>query len=151
MTFWRSGPPRRSGRRLRPRDRFLPPIISVTTVLGAIFIVRTIVIRAEQWPRIKAQFFSLPAIIEVFPDVLRGFGINMSVWIVSLVVIALCVIWGQLNAHGIINASPPQPGFVYCGIAFVGAVITTFFARSAMNARDVCLNDRRVTRSQISE
>lgn len=89
MTFWRSGPPRLSGRRLRPRDRFLPPIISVTTVLGAIFIVRTIVIRAEQWPRIKAQFFSLPAIIEVFPDVLRGFGINMSVWIVSLVVIAL--------------------------------------------------------------
>jgi len=89
VTFWRSGPPRLSGRRLRPRDRFLPPIISVTTVLGAIFIVRTIVIRAEQWPRIKAQFFSLPAIIEVFPDVLRGFGINMSVWIVSLVVIAL--------------------------------------------------------------
>ncbi len=89
MTFWRPGPPRRSGRCLRPRDRFLPPIISVTTVLGAIFIVRTIVIRAEQWPRIKAQFFSLPAIIEVFPDVLRGFSINMSVWIVSLVVIAL--------------------------------------------------------------
>jgi polar amino acid transport system permease protein len=89
VIFQRSGPSRRPGRNLRPRDRILPPIISVTTVLGAIFIVRTIIVRAEQWPRIKAQFFSLPAIVEVFPDVLRGFGINMSVWLISLVVIAL--------------------------------------------------------------
>jgi len=47
------------------------------------------VVSAEQWPRIKAQFFSVDAIVEVFPKVLGGFAINMSVWAVSLVVIAL--------------------------------------------------------------
>jgi len=54
-----------------------------------------VVIRASQWPRIKAQFFNLDAIIEVFPDVLGGFAINMSVWAASLVVIA---IWALILA-----------------------------------------------------
>jgi polar amino acid transport system permease protein len=58
-------------------------------------LVRRLVVSAEQWPRIKAQFFSLEAIIEVFPDVLGGFGINMAVWVISLVAIA---IWALLLA-----------------------------------------------------
>ena len=57
--------------------------------MAAVLVVRAIVIRAKQWPRIKAQFFDLDAIIEVFPKVLGGFGINMSVWAVALVVIAI--------------------------------------------------------------
>lgn len=88
-------PAKRAGRKLRFRDRYLPVIISVATVLAVFFAVRAVVIRADQWPRIKAQFFDLSAIIEVFPRVLRGFGINMSVWIVSLVVIAA---WALLLA-----------------------------------------------------
>jgi polar amino acid transport system permease protein len=89
VIFKRSALSKKAGRTLSPRDRFLPPVISVATVLAVIIIARTIIIRAEQWPRIKAQFFSFKVIIEVFPDVLRGFGINMAVWGVSLVVIAL--------------------------------------------------------------
>lgn len=89
MILRRPAPPRRAGRTLRTRDRILPPLIGISTVLGAILVVRTIIVRAEQWPRIKAQFFSLPAIVDVFPDVLRGFGINMSVWGISLFIIAL--------------------------------------------------------------
>ena len=78
-----------AGRTARARDRILPPFISIATVLLVIMLVQRSVVRAEQWPRIKAQFFNLDAIIEVFPKVLKGFGINMSVWAVSLVVIAL--------------------------------------------------------------
>ncbi|MEE8440181.1 MAG: ABC transporter permease subunit [Spirochaetia bacterium] len=89
MRSLRPAASRRAGRNLRLRDRILPPIISVTGVLVVIFLVRTVVIRAEQWPRVKAQFFSFDAMVEVFPDVLRGFAINMSVWAVSLVVIAI--------------------------------------------------------------
>ncbi|MBU8913021.1 MAG: ABC transporter permease subunit [Spirochaetales bacterium] len=85
----RPAPPRRAGRPLRARDKYLPPLISITSVLVAVFLIRTVVVRAEQWPRIKAQFFSLEAIIEVFPDVLGGFAINMTVWAISLVVIAI--------------------------------------------------------------
>ena len=95
MTLQRPGPSRRPGRPVRARDRYLPTIISVATVLAAILILYSVVTRAPQWPRIQAQFFSIEAIIEVFPDVLSGFGINMAVWGVSLVVIA---VWALIIA-----------------------------------------------------
>ena len=87
--------PRRAGRPLRPRDKYLPTVISVTTVLVVVLVARQLIVSAEQWPRIKAQFFSLEAIIEVFPKVLGGFGINMAVWAVSLVAIA---VWALMLA-----------------------------------------------------
>jgi len=74
---------------VRPKDKILPPLISVVTVAAVILLLYRVVVSAEQWPRIKAQFFSVDAIIEVFPRVVRGFGINMSVWAVALAVIAL--------------------------------------------------------------
>jgi polar amino acid transport system permease protein len=87
--------PSTAGRTVRTRDRILPPIISTTTVAAVILLVYRVVVKSEQWPRIKAQFFSLDAIVEVFPKVLGGFAINMSVWGISLVVIAL---WALLVA-----------------------------------------------------
>jgi polar amino acid transport system permease protein len=95
VIFKRSVPSRKAGRKIKFRDRYLPTIISITSVLAFFWLIRSVVIRAEQWPRIKAQFFDLDAIIIVFPKVLHGFGINMSVWSISLVVIA---IWALLLA-----------------------------------------------------
>jgi polar amino acid transport system permease protein len=74
---------------VRPRDKILPPLISILTVAVVILVAYRAVVSAEQWPRIKAQFFSVDAIIQVFPRVLGGFAINMSVWAVSLAAIAL--------------------------------------------------------------
>ena len=82
-------------RAVRPKDKILPPLISVLTVAAVILLLYRVVVSAEQWPRIKAQFFSVDAIIEVFPRVLGGFVINMSVWAVSLAVIA---IWALIVA-----------------------------------------------------
>ncbi len=79
---------KRAGRKLRFRDRYLPTIISVLSVTIVFFILRALVVNAEQWPRIEAQFFSISAMIEVFPKVLHGFGINMYIWAIALVVIA---------------------------------------------------------------
>lgn len=81
--------PQQVGRTVSLRERVLPPLISITTVVAVGAVIYTLVTSAEQWPRIKAQFFSLDAIIEVFPKVLKGFGLNMSVWAISLVVIAV--------------------------------------------------------------
>ncbi|MEX2443643.1 MAG: amino acid ABC transporter permease [Alkalispirochaeta sp.] len=78
-----------AGRTLSAKEKYLPSIISVGSVLVVVLVVRQAVVSAEQWPRIKAQFFSLDAMIEVFPKVLQGFGINMTVWAIALVVIAL--------------------------------------------------------------
>ncbi|MDC7227553.1 MAG: ABC transporter permease subunit [Spirochaetales bacterium] len=89
MTSKRPRPRKRAGRSLRTRDKVLPHVISTATVLGVIIILRAIIIQAEQWPRIKSQFFDLQVMIDVFPKVLHGFGINMAVWGVALVVIAI--------------------------------------------------------------
>lgn len=84
----RPGPGQPAGRTVRLRDRILPPLISVTTVVVVTLVIRALVVRSEQWPRIRRQFFNLEAIVDVFPDVLGGFAINMSVWAIALVVIA---------------------------------------------------------------
>lgn len=86
---------RRAGRALTARERYLPLAISITSVVVAVLLVRQVVVSAEQWPRIRAQFFSVAAMIEVFPNVLRGFGINMAIWLTALVVIAA---WALLLA-----------------------------------------------------
>ncbi len=89
MSLKRPAPPRRAGRTLSAKDKYGPAIISVSTVVAVTLIIRAVVIRSSQWPRIKDQFFNVDVIVEVFPKVLHGFGINMAVWIVALVVIAL--------------------------------------------------------------
>lgn len=89
MNLKRPAPPRRAGRTLSAKDKYGPAIISVSTVVAVTLIIRAVVIRSSQWPRIKDQFFNVDVIVEVFPKVLHGFGINMTVWIVALVVIAL--------------------------------------------------------------
>lgn len=86
---------RRAGRVLSARERYLPLAISITSVIVAVLLVRQVVVSAEQWPRIRAQFFSVAAMIEVFPNVLRGFGINMAIWLTALVIIAA---WALLLA-----------------------------------------------------
>lgn len=80
-------PAPRAGRVLTARERYLPTLISVGTVLAVVVVLRSVVVSADQWPRIRAQFFNIDAMREVFPAVLRGFGVNMSVWAVALVAI----------------------------------------------------------------
>jgi polar amino acid transport system permease protein len=81
-----AGPVRR--RRAPLRERVLPALISVVTVVLVFGAIGWLVTSAEQWPRIQRQFFSLEAMVASFPQVLSGFWINMRVWAVSLVVIA---------------------------------------------------------------
>ncbi len=73
---------------LSTRERYLPFLISIVSVAVVFGLIARVVTSAEHWPRIQLQFFNVPAMIEAFPNVLRGFAINMSVWIVALVNIA---------------------------------------------------------------
>ena len=81
-------PVRAAGRKLTFKDRYLPIILSIVTVVTFFLLVQRAVVNADQWPRIKAQFFDFAAIVEVFPNVLKGFGINMLVWGIALAAIA---------------------------------------------------------------
>jgi polar amino acid transport system permease protein len=66
--------------------------LSVVVVFGAL---AWVVTSAEQWPRIKLQFFNLDAMIAAFPRVLQGFWVNMQVWLTVLVCI---LIWALMLA-----------------------------------------------------
>ena len=50
---------RRAGRAPTGRERYLPPAISIASVVAAVLLVRRVVVSSQQWPRIRAQFFSV--------------------------------------------------------------------------------------------
>ena len=89
------GPPPPARKTVSLADRLLPAAASLASVAIFFGALAYVVTSAEQWPRLKRQFFSLDAMIEAFPAVLRGFWINMQVWAVALVVIA---IWAMVLA-----------------------------------------------------
>ena len=86
-------PPRRRG--FDWRSAAMPTAISVVSVVVVFGAIAWLVTSAEQWPRIRLQFFSTDAMIESFPRVLRGFWINMRIW---LTVLACVLAWALVLA-----------------------------------------------------
>ena len=89
MNNERAAPALPARRTLSLRERVLPHVISVASVAVVFGVAWRAVTSAEHWPRIKLQFFNLDAMVDAFPNVLRGFGVNMSVWAIALVAIAV--------------------------------------------------------------
>ncbi len=71
------------------KERYVPFLISTASVVVVFGVLWRVITSAEHWPRIKLQFFNLDAIVAAFPNVLRGFGVNMTVWAIALVAIAV--------------------------------------------------------------
>jgi polar amino acid transport system permease protein len=90
-----SGPPPPARKKESLRDKLLPALTSLASIALFFGVIAYVVTSAEQWPRIKRQFFSLDAMIEAFPSVLRGFWINIEVWLIALVAIS---IWAMVLA-----------------------------------------------------
>ncbi len=88
-------PARRSGPRppvkatLTPRERYVPLAISVVSTVVVFGVAWRVITSAENWALIQRQFFDLEAMRASLPQVFNGFLVNMGVWIVSLVVIAV--------------------------------------------------------------
>ena len=89
MNLERSAPAPPARRTIRARDRYLPFLISATSVILVFGLAARVITSAQHWPRIRLQFFNLDAIVAAFPNVLNGFLINMAVWAVAIVAIAL--------------------------------------------------------------
>ena len=81
--------PGKGRRQIALKDRLLPVLISLSSVVIVFGAAAYFVTQAEQWPRIQLQFFSLEAIIEAFPAVGKGFLVSMQIWLVSLVCIGV--------------------------------------------------------------
>ncbi|MBL8599759.1 MAG: amino acid ABC transporter permease [Devosia sp.] len=81
--------PGKGRRQIALKDRLLPVLISLASVILVFGVVGYFVTSAPQWPRIQLQFFSLEAIIESFPAVAKGFLVSMQIWVISLVCIGI--------------------------------------------------------------
>lgn len=86
-------PPAR--KKLTPAERYLPTLISVAMVVVVFGAIAYVVTSSEQWPRIARQFFDINAMIAAFPQVLRGFWLNMQIWAICLFSI---MAWGLVLA-----------------------------------------------------
>jgi polar amino acid transport system permease protein len=76
--------PARPARRRR-EIRWTPILISIASVIVVFGTIAYFVGRSEQWPRIRRQFFNWDAMVESFPDVLRGFWLNLEIWVICIV------------------------------------------------------------------
>lgn len=82
----RPAPPHR---RNEWRAALVPTIISIASVVIVFGVLGWWISSAEQWPRVKLQFFNPEAMAAAFPRVLQGFWISMRIWLTALVCIAL--------------------------------------------------------------
>jgi polar amino acid transport system permease protein len=81
-------PPARRPRRARgARERWVPALTSVASTVVVFGLAAWWIGSSEQWPAVREQFFSWAAIRESFPEVLRGFLLNLRLWVVSLAAI----------------------------------------------------------------
>lgn len=69
---------------MTPRRAVLVSVASTVLVFG---LLAFWISRSATWPAVQRQFFSWEDIEESFPDVLRGFWLNMWVWLVAQVFI----------------------------------------------------------------
>lgn len=79
-------PPRRRG--FDWRTAALPSAISALMILLVFGGLAWLVTSAEQWPRIRAQFFNWDHMVAAAPRVVQGFWINLRVWLIVLAAIA---------------------------------------------------------------
>lgn len=92
MTSDSTAPPPPRRRRVRARDRWVPVLASVVSTVVVFGLAAWWIGSSEYWPAVQRQFFSWEAIQESFPNVLRGFWLNLQVWIIAevfILVIAL--------------------------------------------------------------
>lgn len=82
-------PPPPAHHRVTARERWTPVLTSIVST-GVVFgLAAWWITASEQWPAVRRSFFSAEAIRESFPQVLRGFWINMRVWVIAMIVIML--------------------------------------------------------------
>jgi len=78
---------REAARRRRTRRGAVVSAVSTVVVLGGM---AALVLTSQGWPSVRATFFSWADFKEAFPDVLRGFWLDVKLFvIVELVVLAL--------------------------------------------------------------
>lgn len=76
-------------KRASARERFVPAALSIAMTIAVFAVAARAVTSAEFWPVIRRQFFDTSAMLDSLPQVWAGFLVNLRVWAISLVFIAV--------------------------------------------------------------
>ncbi|MGY6549423.1 MAG: amino acid ABC transporter permease [Roseinatronobacter sp.] len=71
------------------RAALVPGLISSGSIVVVFGALAWLVTSADQWPRIKAQFFNIDHMILAAPRVAQGFLTNLQVWLIALACIGV--------------------------------------------------------------
>ena len=71
------------------RQRWYALGASAASTVAVFGVVAWLISRSTYWPAVRRQFFSWEDIKASFPDVLRGFWLNVRIWIVAQVLIVI--------------------------------------------------------------
>ncbi len=80
-------PPRKRG--FDWRAAFMPSMVSAASIIVVFGAMAWVITSAEQWPRIKLQFFNIDHMIAAAPRVAYGFLTNLQVWLIALACIGV--------------------------------------------------------------
>jgi polar amino acid transport system permease protein len=75
--------------RISTRDRWLPVGIALGSSAIVFGLLARVITSSEAWPLVRRQFFDTDAMLASLPQVWAGFLVNMRIWAVSLVLIAV--------------------------------------------------------------
>lgn len=75
--------------RLHRREGFRSAVIAAVSTIVFVGLVAWLVTSSPNWPRVRQQFFDGEALRETFPDVLRGFWLNVKLFAVCMVTIPI--------------------------------------------------------------
>jgi len=75
--------------RTSPRDRWVPILIAVGSTTFVFALLARLITSSASWPLVRRQFFDPDAMLASLPQVWAGFLVNMRIWAVSLVLIAV--------------------------------------------------------------
>ncbi len=89
MTTLSESTPPPAPKTLSARERYTPVLISVISTGVMLFLLIWWIGSAEQWPRVRSQFFSWSDMRASFPDVLDGFWVNMRLWVYAEILILI--------------------------------------------------------------
>ena len=101
------------------RERIIPVLISVISTGVFVLLVVLFLSSSEQWPLVQKQFFSWKAMKESFPDVLRGFWLNIQIFVVAEIFITL---FSLLLAIARSIKNPIATPIRFAAIGFIDAV-----------------------------
>jgi polar amino acid transport system permease protein len=101
------------------KERFIPVLISVISTGVFVTLVAWFVSSSPQWPIVQKQFFSWDAMKESFPDVVRGFWLNLKLFFIAEFFIT---IFSLLLAVARSLKNPIATPIRFAAIVFIDAV-----------------------------